>query len=312
VEPLGAQGAAMDAERFDVDAFIDSILGPITRQPDLRDMHETSPASVSFSQPSTTQLATIHAAELADYWQPLVRVYDTLAAYAPTSLSVVTSGENALANIYYPALFAATGVGRNGTTAATYEPTIVTAANRVSNVAIFAYQPERFTATGIDRYVTRGVTYDPERFGSFNLDSGPFSTFPSRVVTLRAVIRYGTALAAPRPAIVAAPANESSGRRAVTPESVRERFTQLADRWSEETQLSSVHSKAILHRAYQQIIALGPVAVPLILERLRDQPDHWFWALTILTDEDPAEGAGSFVEARDAWLRWGRNAGYPE
>lgn len=89
-----------------------------------------------------------------------------------------------------------------------------------------------------------------------------------------------------------------------------QRFEELADQWSRETEFISVHSKAILQRPYQRIIALGPAVVPLLLERLRDQPDHWFWALSVLTDEDPAEQATNFSEARQAWLDWGLANGY--
>lgn len=37
----------------------------------------------------------------------------------------------------------------------------------------------------------------------------------------------------------------------------------------------------------QRIIGMGPVVVPLILEELRREPDHWFWALEMLTEDDP-------------------------
>ena len=90
----------------------------------------------------------------------------------------------------------------------------------------------------------------------------------------------------------------------------RVQFERLADRWKRQSEAMSSHSKAILLRPYQQIIAMGPVAIPLLLERLRDEPDHWFWALAVLTDEDPAQDAASFADARRAWLQWGREHGY--
>ena len=84
----------------------------------------------------------------------------------------------------------------------------------------------------------------------------------------------------------------------------------LADRWVRETAGISVLARAFLHRAYQQIIAMGPVAIPLLLEELRDRPEHWTFALSVLADTDPARNAKTFPAARAAWLRWGRRTGY--
>jgi hypothetical protein len=83
-------------------------------------------------------------------------------------------------------------------------------------------------------------------------------------------------------------------------------FEQLADQWEMDTELSSRSSDAARHPAYQQIIGIGPAALPLLLTRLRDKPGHWFWALAAIAREDPAEGASSFDEARKIWLNWGQ------
>jgi hypothetical protein len=87
-------------------------------------------------------------------------------------------------------------------------------------------------------------------------------------------------------------------------------FATLVQQWRRETALSSIIGKKVMHRAYQRIIAMGPMAIPLILRELEERPDHWFWALSVLTDENPAESAADFNEAREAWLRWGRERGY--
>jgi hypothetical protein len=49
-------------------------------------------------------------------------------------------------------------------------------------------------------------------------------------------------------------------------------------------------------------------AVPLILDGLRREPDHWFWALEAITDENPvpAEAAGKVREMAKAWIDWGQ------
>jgi len=73
---------------------------------------------------------------------------------------------------------------------------------------------------------------------------------------------------------------------------------------------SSSLDQAYMHPAYQQIIGIGPAAIPLILRELEQQSDHWFWALFALTGETPAEGTETVDEARAAWLSWGRERGY--
>lgn len=89
----------------------------------------------------------------------------------------------------------------------------------------------------------------------------------------------------------------------------RARFRRLADTWRKETAGMSVMRTAVMHRSYQEIIGMGPVAIPLLLEELRDRPDHWMWALSALTGENPAEGTQTFRSARASWLRWGQEQG---
>jgi hypothetical protein len=67
-----------------------------------------------------------------------------------------------------------------------------------------------------------------------------------------------------------------------------------------------------MHPAYQQIIGIGPAAVPLLLRELERDVDHWFWALKAITGVDPVPPAsrGKVREMAAAWLRWGRDQGY--
>ncbi|MBI3821802.1 MAG: hypothetical protein HY289_03875 [Planctomycetes bacterium] len=91
------------------------------------------------------------------------------------------------------------------------------------------------------------------------------------------------------------------------------RFHALAKAWKSETELMSKVTKRVMHPAYQKIIGMGEAAVPLILKDLRDHgPDDWFWALTAITDENPITEtiAGNMAAMTEAWLQWGRNAGY--
>jgi hypothetical protein len=89
---------------------------------------------------------------------------------------------------------------------------------------------------------------------------------------------------------------------------IRKRFNNLAKRWLKESEnISSITQMAMLP-AYQEIIGLGPVAVPLILERLRQEPGQWFWALRAITRENPvsAKHAGRVQDMANDWIRWAR------
>ena len=86
------------------------------------------------------------------------------------------------------------------------------------------------------------------------------------------------------------------------------RFSCLAEKWLSETAHYSMMSKIVLHSSYQEIIGMGRDVLPLILERLAVEPNHWFWALRAISGEDPVPDAdvGRFDAMRDAWLQWGR------
>ena len=56
---------------------------------------------------------------------------------------------------------------------------------------------------------------------------------------------------------------------------------------------------------------MGKDAIPLILARLEfegDEPKMWFWALRVISNEDPVTDSdrGNFKAMAAAWLRWGR------
>jgi hypothetical protein len=87
------------------------------------------------------------------------------------------------------------------------------------------------------------------------------------------------------------------------------RFTELAEAWRRETRFLSFMEQRAMHPAYQRIIGMGWVAVPMILSELQQQPEHWLWALKAITGEEPASGSTSVKEAAEAWLRWGRERG---
>lgn len=87
----------------------------------------------------------------------------------------------------------------------------------------------------------------------------------------------------------------------------------LADEWKRTRQkTSSSVVKLAMHPAYQRIIGKGRAAIPFILREIQREPDHWFWALTSITGEDPVteEKRGDLEAMTQAWLTWGRQHGF--
>ncbi|WP_369723073.1 hypothetical protein AB8Z38_03030 [Bradyrhizobium sp. LLZ17] len=89
-------------------------------------------------------------------------------------------------------------------------------------------------------------------------------------------------------------------------------FQELVRQWHSQRGTTSSPLDMAMCPAYQQMLAMGERAVPLILKQLElesDDPDHWFWALNFLTGEDPVqdEDRGNMRKMSAAWLRWGRN-----
>lgn len=89
--------------------------------------------------------------------------------------------------------------------------------------------------------------------------------------------------------------------------SVEQKFHDLTSQWRRETALHSSVTAIAMHPAYQQIIGMGTPALPLILQELQREPDHWFWALGAITGENPIpeKDAGDMEAMTDAWLSWG-------
>jgi hypothetical protein len=95
---------------------------------------------------------------------------------------------------------------------------------------------------------------------------------------------------------------------------VRERFQQLAAKWKKQSRHMSNTAQMAMLPSYQQIIGIGEPAVPLLLEELRREPDHWFWALEAITQESPvpSDAAGKVRLMAQAWVDWGIRQGYIE
>jgi len=92
---------------------------------------------------------------------------------------------------------------------------------------------------------------------------------------------------------------------------IQHRFRELVAQWKQGTRfLSSIHDM-VSHPAYLQIIGMGKEAVPLLLDELRREPDHWFVALQAITGTDPIppSACGDVENMTEAWLSWGEQHG---
>lgn len=96
------------------------------------------------------------------------------------------------------------------------------------------------------------------------------------------------------------------------PENVEQRFQRLVKQWKEEMAYLSSSTKLVIHPAYQSIIGIGPDVLPLLFRELQEEPEHWFWALRAITEEDPTnpEDAGNLQKISDSWLKWAEEKGY--
>jgi hypothetical protein len=90
----------------------------------------------------------------------------------------------------------------------------------------------------------------------------------------------------------------------LTDEEIRSRFERDRDVWlAKSATMSSIVDMAMLPE-YQRIIGLGAAVVPLIIEELRTEADHWFWALVSVVGEDHGTGAETISEAAERWVTW--------
>jgi len=90
-----------------------------------------------------------------------------------------------------------------------------------------------------------------------------------------------------------------------------ERFRILRDSWRRERGITSSTNEMAMCPSYQKIIGMGGKAVPMIIRELEvdgDDPDHWFWALEMITGADPVpvESYGDSLGMAKAWLSWAK------
>jgi hypothetical protein len=86
-------------------------------------------------------------------------------------------------------------------------------------------------------------------------------------------------------------------------------FQRLVEQWKGERGSRSSITQVAMMRPYQEIMAMGPDAIPLIIAQMKsegDEPDQWFWALRVITRENPVrpEDRGNFRKMAQAWIQW--------
>jgi len=96
-----------------------------------------------------------------------------------------------------------------------------------------------------------------------------------------------------------------------SPADLHDRFRRLASEWKAQSRYLSNTAQMAMLQPYQRIIGMGAPVVPLLLEELQREPDHWFWALEAITWENPvpAASAGRVPLMTQAWVEWGRKQG---
>ena len=92
---------------------------------------------------------------------------------------------------------------------------------------------------------------------------------------------------------------------------IRPRFQRLSAEWKDQSRYLSNTAQMAMLPSYQRIVGMGWPVVPLILDSLEREPDHWFWALEAITEQNPVPSAlcGHVTEMAECWIGWGREQG---
>lgn len=96
-------------------------------------------------------------------------------------------------------------------------------------------------------------------------------------------------------------------------ETLEQRVVRLLGRWREETAYTSSSTQITGHPAYQELIGLGPPALPFLFRDLEQTGDgHLSKALATITGAHPvpAEDRGKVEKVAAVWLRWARENGW--
>lgn len=98
----------------------------------------------------------------------------------------------------------------------------------------------------------------------------------------------------------------SSYLRDVYQNSLKKYFESLKYLWLEETKFSSNVFLTANHPAHLTILQLGEQILPLLIEDLQNNSNHWFITLNKITGVNPIppEHAGDVELMRSDWINW--------
>jgi hypothetical protein len=84
-------------------------------------------------------------------------------------------------------------------------------------------------------------------------------------------------------------------------------FRELVRVWEQDTYYFSSTTQIVSHQAFQRIVELGNLVVPLLLTEIGSHPSHLVIALRRITGVDPVplEDRGKFPAMAEAWVKWG-------
>jgi hypothetical protein len=87
-------------------------------------------------------------------------------------------------------------------------------------------------------------------------------------------------------------------------------FNWHVQKWKIDTRHFSSVRAMVSHPSYRRIMGMGKDGLPLLLQELNRQPNHWLVALNAMTGLDPVPVGATFNEAVSVWLDWGRKNGH--
>jgi hypothetical protein len=80
------------------------------------------------------------------------------------------------------------------------------------------------------------------------------------------------------------------------------KFDELYKKWSNNTMFYSNPKMIIEDENFQSILNLGEQAVPLILNKIEEEPSQLVWALNIITEKQMSNN--SMISISDSCKRW--------
>jgi hypothetical protein len=90
------------------------------------------------------------------------------------------------------------------------------------------------------------------------------------------------------------------------------KFDFLKSIWKNETLFVSNVSEITNNAAYRNIVSLGQDVLPFIFKDLQENDNHWFYALELLTGQNPIkdEHRGIVPMMKKDWIEWAESNMY--